>query len=188
MFRLFGVLPASEITAVSGRVAAALLRDKSYQWLENRVVMEALDGHLKANKFRANANTRRGIYRLLSQKLSKRLLEECAGGHNADLTSGRLRKSTQFLVHEHMSPWVLIDEHAGHLRHPEKNWKFWYSRPHREWVDLMLDTDGLVPDLIEAFEEAFADWIEAGYIERVSESTVPVRSILYEVHAKDAAE
>ena len=187
MFRLFGVLPASEETAISARVAAALLHDKSYQWLENGAVMGALDEHLKANRIRANANTRRGIYRLLSQKLSKRLLEECAVGHSANLTSGRLRKATQFLVHEQMSPWVLIYEHAGHLRHPEKNWEFWHSRPHREWVDLMLDTDSLVPDLIEAFEEAFADWIEAGYIERLSESTVPVRSILYEVHAKEAA-
>ena len=188
MFRLFGTLPAAEEIAISKNVARELLRDKTYRWLDDDAVTVAIDAHLKANKIRANTRARSGVFRLVCRRVCKRVLEECAQSLSVELTSGRVNGSSQFIVHSSMSPWVLIEEHAAHLRHPEKNWGFWYSRPHREWVDKVMNIDGFASNLIEDFEAAFSDWIESHYIEKLTESNVPVRSVLYEVRSTKNAE
>jgi hypothetical protein len=181
MLRLFGILSASEIAKQSSDLASKLLKDDSYQWLEGQVIADEVDKHLRLKKIRVNTNTQQQIHKLVTQNLCRRIILECAQAHNASLKSGRLTEQGQFLVHDHMSPWVLIDEHGSELRHPEKDWGFWYSKPHREWVDSVIEANDLIPDLIEQFEGAFSDWIAAGYVRRLSERRFPVRSILYSV-------
>ena len=183
MLRLFGTLPASEMTAISMDVATRVLRDQTYSWLEDDAVMDGLNDYLKTKKIRANTRTKDALYRLVSQNVCRRLLKECAQSLSVELASGRVKGSTQFIVHNFMNPWVLIEEHSAHLRHPEKDWEFWHSRPHREWVDGVIGIDGFVPNLIEAFEATFSDWIESGYIRKVAERDVPVRSVLYELRS-----
>ena len=144
MFRLLGILSASDIVGLSSQVAAKLYRDKSYLWLSNKTIGEELDRHLKTQKVRANARSKKGIFRLLCQKLSRHLLGRCARAHSAEVKSGRLTDAKRFLIHEHMSPWVLIDEHAVHLRHPEKDWVFWSSKPHCECRRFSAGSDRVI--------------------------------------------
>ena len=164
-----------------------LLADESYRWLNNQAIEVELDRYLKVNKVRANASSRRGVYRLVCQKLSQHLIKKCARAHSAEIVSGRLKEPGQFLIHDHMNFWELTDHHAGHLRHPEKDWEFWHSQPHREWVGKMADEDGLIPDLAESFQDAFSDWFDLGYIRNISEQAEPIRSVLYRVHKKTTA-
>ena len=183
MFRLLGTLPASEVTTISKHVTREVLQGKTYSWVGKDAVTNAINDHLKTNNIRADSNTKGTLFRLVSQDICRRLLKDCAQSLSVELASGRVKGHTQFIVHNFMNPWVLIEEHAAHLRHPEKDWVFWHSRPHREWVDGVIEIDGFVPDLIEGFEAAFSDWIESGYIRKVAESDDPVRSALYEVRS-----
>jgi len=178
-----GIVGWDSASRLSQQLAGKLATGHTDLWVDESGLEAATSEFLKSNGIRANRWSRRRIDRLLSIELSRRVCRLCSERHDVSMTGARLATENEFIVHQFMSPWFLFEEHAGHLRHPEKSWSFWNSRPHKDWVSRLYGHDGLVPDFIEQFESALADWISAGLVKRVSERSDPVRSIRYEVAA-----
>jgi len=88
----------------------------------------------------------------------------------------------KFIIHDYMNPHILIEEHAAHLRNPEKDWNFWYSRPHREWRNGLLELDGLVSDLPDRFVKEFSGWIESGHVQQIYDSLDPLPHKVFEIY------
>ena len=182
MFELLGVIswPKAEIMA---RTIADQLRSKSQEsWLSEGCVSQSIGDYLELSNKRLTKPSFGRVQRCLSQRLSSMLLRRIAKSHNIELVGIRCAMPNSFLVHNFMNPSVLIGSHADHLRHPEKDYQFWYTRPHKEWVDEVYDSDELLPDMIDSFETAFQDWLSKGYVTRVEFEASDPRSNIYVVH------
>lgn len=180
-----GITTWSRAADLAKDITAGARRRPNLEWLSTSCVDDEIDSYCEQNKARITRGGRVKLRRLLSQELSRMVLRKLARSNDIALTGLRCSTPQQFLIHNFMNPWVLFEEHAGGIRHPSKDWDFWYSRPHRDWRDGLIDKDELIPDFIDSFENEYRDWLERGLVKKVITSVYFPALTLYEVsHTK----
>ena len=173
----------SEAEAHAREIASRAIKQESFDWLRDGGLEYLVEIYLEHEGLKLNLSSKGRLKKLTAHQCSKQILQTLAKQQSIELIGLKCKTSNQFIVHDFMNPWVLMEEHAGHLHHPIKDYEFWYSRPHREWVDEMIELDTLVPDLLRRFDEEYKDWKEQEYIKCVASQDEFPRSAVYSVRA-----
>jgi hypothetical protein len=162
-------------------IASSAIRCSNFDWLRDGGLETLITSHIENEGLKINRAGKARLRKLAAHQCSMRLLRKLAKLQSLELIGLRCKTPGQFMVHDYMNPWVLMQEHADHIRHPLKDWEFWYSRPHRLWVDAMIELDTLVPDMLNRFNEEYKDWTNQGLIKCVASREEFPRAAVFSV-------
>ncbi len=170
------LLTWDEAENIASAIYKKLMSRTNMAWLRN----DEWSKEIKSGyKLREKSSAK--VKRQLAHKISKNLTKKCAKALDIELKSGRCRKENQFIIHRYMNPWMLFEEHAGHIKHPLKNYSLWYTRGHRQWCDSLIDEDSLIADFIGLFEGEYSQEFANKQIKEIARTEMPVLCVAYEI-------
>jgi len=168
------LLSWDEAGDISSSIYKKLSSRKSYDWLKNEEWRQEIEKNYKLKE-----KSLEKVKRQLAHKISKNLTKICAKNMDIELKSGICTKEECFIIHNYMNPWMLFDEHAGHIKHPLKNYSIWNTKDHKDWCESLIDEDILVNNFITLFESEYRNEFTNKQINEIARSEDPVLSVAY---------
>lgn len=164
----------------AGDIASSMYKKLSARnnmdWLKDNEWLQEIK-----NNYTLKEKSLEKVKKQLAHKISKNLTKKCAANMSLELKSGVCSKAGCFIVHNDMNPWMLFNEHAGHIKHPLKNYSIWYTKEHRDWCESLIDKDILVDNFITLFENEYKNELTNKYINKIARCEEPVFAVAYQV-------
>lgn len=177
ILRYFDLLTWGEAEKIALKIHKRVMARNNLEWMNS----DSLEKEIEA-EIELKSKSKEKVKRILAQKISKSLLKKCADYLDVELISLVCKDSNMFIIHEYMNPWVLLDEHAGHIKDPNKNYSLWHTHKHRQWYESLIDVNDLIPNLIERFEKEFVEELNKESIIRLRTEVTPIKLVLFKVN------